>query len=160
MARGCFWLIGILFFKPIGSTGLKWIQMGSNWSKLVQRVQLGPHGSKWERSKGSKWVQIGKNKKEVQMGQHGFKIGTSNGSTWTHRVQMGPLILLYTSCLGLAIFGQFWAGRSWWCVKIYCSMWRGEIGSPKLDTTPLDPSNLSGPAHDYLAHPHPISVIL
>ena len=155
MARGCFWLIGILFFKPIGSTGLKWIQMGSNWSKLVQRVQLGPHGSNWEGSKGSKWVQIGQQKK-VHVGQHGFKwvqMGPK-GSTWVHRVQMGP------SCLGLAIFGQFWAGRSWWCVKIYCSMWRGEIGSPKLDTTPLDPSNLSGPAHDYLAHPHPISVIL
>ena len=52
--------------------------MDPNGSKLVQRVQLGPHGSNWEGSKGSKWVQIGQQKK-VQIGQHGFK--------W---VQMGP----------------------------------------------------------------------
>ena len=48
--------------------------MDPNGSKLVQRVQLGPHGSKWEGSTGSKWVQIGQQK----------------GPNWATWVQMGP----------------------------------------------------------------------
>ena len=76
----CFWLIGysyILFFKPIGSNGLKWIQMGSNWSKGSYLVHMAPNGKDLQGLNGFKLVN-----KKVQIGQHGFKwvqMG-SNGS--------------------------------------------------------------------------------